>query len=229
MMKATLTGKYETGKDDGKATTTLSINAKFGDASLRATVSDALVLGTAARAPPTLSFSLQKPNSFSIDYSPTKAGTDQKDDLPQAKFKFMNSIKLMEKTLRMTYSHALQERRTEVDGSVEFNEDNKMAVHHVVGTEECKLKYTYQHGERQKTMVEPTYYVAANTWDLVVSRKLDRGEALKASYQAAAKKLQLEWSRDSNVNGTFKISAALNMADHIYPRFVAESTWSYQI
>lgn len=134
-----------------------------------------------------------------------QAGTDQKDDLPQAKFKFINSIKLMEKTVRMTYSHAVQERRTEVDGSVEFNEDNKMAVHHVVGTEECKLKYTYQHGERQKTIVEPTYYVAANTWDLVVSRKLDRGDALKASYQASAKKLELEWRRDSNVNGTFKV------------------------
>ena len=68
-MRATLTGKYETDKDDGKASTILTINTNVGDAKLKASVTNALVVNTAKDSPPKFSLTLEKPDSFSVVYS----------------------------------------------------------------------------------------------------------------------------------------------------------------
>lgn len=64
MLRATLVSKLEAEKGRGSAT--LSVNADVGDAKLKGSVVDAL-----AQAP-SFTFSLEKPGSFSIDYSPVK-------------------------------------------------------------------------------------------------------------------------------------------------------------
>ncbi|CAL9096113.1 unnamed protein product [Musa acuminata var. zebrina] len=228
MMRATLTGKYETDKDDGKASTILTINTNVGDAKLKASVTNALVVNTAKDSPPKFSFTLEKPDSFSVVYSRKHDANRQSDDPPDVQFKFMNAIKVMEKTVELEYTHGMPEKKTAVGGSVALNPRNKVAVSHVLGTRDCKVKYKYEHGERVRTAVEPSYEVAANAWGLDVSSRFEGGDAVKASYRTAAKTVNLEWSRNSKVNGTFKISSSFNVMDpKINPRFMAESTWSY--
>ncbi|URE09194.1 hypothetical protein MUK42_22378 [Musa troglodytarum] len=228
MMKATLTGKYETDKEDGKASTILSISTNVGDAKLKASVTNALVVNTAHYSPPKFSFTLEKPGSFSVVYSRKHDANPQSDDPADVKFKFMNAIRVMEKTVELDYTHDMREKKTAAEGSVALNPRNKVSVSHVLGTRDCKVKYKYEHGERRRMVVEPSYEVAANAWGLDVSSKFEGGDAVKASYRAAAKTVELEWSRASTVNGTFKISSSFNvMNPKIDPRFMAESTWSY--
>lgn len=70
MLKATLAGKLETEAEEGRGSATLSVNADVGDAKLKASVVNAL-------APvPSFTFSLEKPGSFSLDYSPEKVIND---------------------------------------------------------------------------------------------------------------------------------------------------------
>ncbi|WOK95457.1 hypothetical protein Cni_G04164 [Canna indica] len=231
MMKATLNGKYESNANNGKASTTLSFNTAIGDAKLRASVTNALVLDSAQYSPPSFSFSLEKPDSFSVDYYPKKDANPKEDALPNVKFKLMNSLKVMEKTIRLTYSHAVAEKRAPtLDGLVEFNAENKLVVNHPLGTKDCKLKYTYTGGQQRKIVVEPSYDVATGAWEAALSRKFEGGDTVKASYKAAERTMGLEWSRDSKDKGTFKISTTLNMDNpKIDPKLMAESTWSYEL
>lgn len=89
----------------------------------------------------------------------------------------MNSVKVLKKEVHLTYTHARKENRTAVEGAVVLDEANKIAVSNVLGTEEWKVRYTYKHGVLRRTVIEPCYNVKANTWDLVLTRRFERGDA----------------------------------------------------
>lgn len=200
--------------EKGRGSATLSVNADVGDAKLKGSVVDAL-----AQAP-SFTFSLEKPGSFSIDYSPVKEGA-----LPNFKVRFMDSVKVTGRKVNLVYSHALRERKTTVDGSVELNAENKVAVSHVLGTEDCKLKYTFARGKLP--VVEPAYDLKERAWAVAVSRKFDGGDAVRGRYESKNRKLEMEWSRTFRDKGSFKISASFMKKDQeIVRKFIAESTWS---
>ncbi|XP_010905067.1 outer envelope pore protein 24, chloroplastic [Elaeis guineensis] len=217
MMKTTLKGKYESIKNS--VTASLTVDTNLGDLKLKTSVAD--VAAAYASLPSSLSFTLEKPRSFSIDYTP------EKDDV---KFKFMNSVKVMEKAVDLTYTHTRGENRTEVEGAVALDAGNKIAVSNVLGTEEWKVRYTYAHGALRRTVIEPSYDVKANAWDFAVTRKFEHGQAVKATFRSSSKAFDLEWTGDIPYNTTIKISGSINMTEKIAaPKLTAESTWIYEI
>ncbi|CAL9181951.1 unnamed protein product [Musa hybrid cultivar] len=131
-MKATLKGRYEV-NESASAVATFAIDA--GDVRLMASISDA-----------TFVLSLEKPVAFILDcHLPTKV------HLP-----FMNSIRLMENTVNLTYTHAPRDNRAALDGSVALDFSNKVSVSYSFGTPgACKVKYIYAHGELRRTVLEP--------------------------------------------------------------------------
>ncbi|KAJ6811934.1 outer envelope pore protein 24, chloroplastic-like [Iris pallida] len=213
-MKASLKGRYESEKSS-TSVATLSVSA--GDANLKATFTDAtFVKGPSFDG---LSLSLDRPGAFIIDYNVAK-----KD----FRFQFMNTVRLLDKPLNLTYIHAHGDNRTALDGSLAFDPANKVGVSYAFGSGNCKVKYVYAHGEMRRTVFEPCYDVSKNVWDFALSKKFEGGDSIKATYQASAKTLGLEWNRDSKVNGCFKISTSFNLADRdIKPKIMAESTLNY--
>ncbi|KAJ8514053.1 hypothetical protein OPV22_004487 [Ensete ventricosum] len=216
-MKATVKGRYEVNKS---ATTVATLTTNGGDVRLKASMTDA----TFVRGPSLngLALSLEKPGAFILDYHiPTK----------DVRFQFMNSVRLMEKTVNLTYTHARGDSRTALDGSVAFDPSNKVSVNYAFGTPgACKVKYVYAQGELRHTVLEPCYDVFKNTWDFALTRNFDGGDSLRATYHTTTKNLGLEWSRDSKVNGCFKISAIVNLAEQQkVPKLIAESTWNYEV
>ncbi|WOL13048.1 outer envelope pore protein 24, chloroplastic [Canna indica] len=214
-MKATVKGRYEVDKSSAVAT----LSTQAGDARIKASITDA----TFASGPSLdgLVLSIEKPGAFIFDYTVPK-----KD----VRFQFMNSFKVVDKTLNLTYTHARAANRTTVDGSLVFNPTNKVSASHVFGSGNCKVKYWYAHGELRRTVLEPSYDVANNAWDFAMTRKFEGGDSLKATYQATTKNLGLEWNRDSKENGTFKVSASFNLAEEQkYPKLMIESTWNCEI
>ncbi|PIA52574.1 hypothetical protein AQUCO_01000448v1 [Aquilegia coerulea] len=208
MMKATLKGKYETDKV-GTGVATFAINA--GDVKLKASMTDAtFVNGPSLNG---LTLSVDKPGSFIVDYNVPK-----KD----FRFQFMNTVKVADKPLRLTYIHGEGDNRTILDGALVFDSANKVSANYMFGSGNCKLKYTYLHGGVRT--FEPSYDVSKNAWDFAVSQKVYGDDLFRASYQTSSKILGLDWSRDSKVNGAFKISATLNLADEVKrPKLIAES------
>ncbi|XP_043697530.1 outer envelope pore protein 24B, chloroplastic-like [Telopea speciosissima] len=187
-MKATFKGRYAT--DKSSASATLAINA--GDVKIRASMTDATVVnGPSLNG---LALSLEKPGSFIVDYN-----VPEKD----VRFQFMNSIKVMDKPLKLTYIHGRGDNRTILDGSLVFDSANKVSANHVLGSGNCKLKYTYVHGGVRT--FEPCYDFAKNSWDFAVSQRVYGDDVLKASYQTSTKVMGLEWYRDSKANGSFKV------------------------
>lgn len=90
------------------------------------------------------------------------------------------------------------------------------------------MKYTYVHGGL--ATFEPSYDFAKNSWDFAVSRRVYGDDVFRAAYQTSSKNLGLEWSRNSKLNGSFKISASLNLADERkIPKLTAESTWDIEM
>lgn len=214
-MKASVKGRYE--PDRSSATATLSIPA--GDASLNVSITDATFSKGSSLSD--LSISLEKPGSFIINYNVPK------EDF---RFQFMNTVRLLEKPVSLTYSHALGAHQTSVDGSLAFDPSNKLSVNYNFGSRDCKLKYAYAHGELRSTVVEPVYDLSKNTWNFAVSRKFEGGDSLKATYQTSSKVLGLEWNRDLKLNGCFKISTSFNLAENnLFPKVIAESTLNYYI
>lgn len=215
-MKATIKGRYEADKSSS-AVATLSISA--GDVNLKAAITDAtFVRGPAVNG---LTLSVDKPGSFIIDYNVPKQ---------DFRFQFMNTVKVLEKPVSLTYVHAHGDNRTSLDTSVAFDPANKVSLSYAFGSANCKVKYVYAHGEMRRTVIEPCYDVSKNVWDFAVSRKFEGGDAIKATYQTSAKTLGLEWSKDSKVNGCFKISTSFNLGEQsIKPKIMAESTLNYEI
>nr|XP_018682838.1 PREDICTED: outer envelope pore protein 24, chloroplastic-like [Musa acuminata subsp. malaccensis] len=183
-MKATLKGRYEV-NESASAVATFAIDA--GDVRLQASISDA-----------TFVLSLEKPGAFILDcHLPTK---------------FMNSIRLMENTVNLTYTHAPRDNRAAVDDSVALDFSNKVSVSYSFGTPgACKD-------------------VSKNAWDFALTRKFEGEDSLEATYHTTNKNLGIEWSKDSIVNGCFKISATVNLAElQKVPKLIAESTWNYDM
>lgn len=116
----------------------------------------------------------------------------------------MNTTRVSDKPLNLMYSHSWGENRTMLDGSLVIDSANKVSVNHVLGSNNCKLKYTYVHGGL--TTFEPSYDWAKNSWDFALSRRVYDDDVLRASYQTSSKNLGLEWSRSSKLNGSFKVS-----------------------
>ncbi|XP_065848135.1 outer envelope pore protein 24, chloroplastic [Euphorbia lathyris] len=213
-MKASLKGKYDTANTTGAAAT-IAFNA--GDVKLRASMTDA----TVAKGPSLngLVLAVEKPGFFIVDYNVPK-----KD----FRFQFMNTVKVADKPLKLTYIHSRGDNRTILDGALVLDSCNKLSANYLFGTENCKLKYTYVH--EGLTTFEPCYDWAKNSWDFSVSQKVYGDDVLRATYQTSSKNLGLEWSRNSKFNGNFKVAASVNMGEEKkVPKLSAESTWNIEM
>ncbi|KAJ4965441.1 hypothetical protein NE237_017290 [Protea cynaroides] len=212
-MKATFKGRYTIDKSSVSAT--LVSNA--GDVKLRASMTDATVVhGPSLNG---LALSLEKPGSFIVDYNVAEKN---------ARFQFMNTIKVSDKPLKLTYIHGLGDKRTILDGTLVFDSANKVSTNYDLGSGNCKMKYTYVHGG--VSTFEPCYDFAKNSWDLAVSQRVFGDDVLKASYQTSSKVLGLDWFKESKSNGSFKLSASLNLGEEVkMPKITAESTWNFEL
>ncbi|XP_011012607.1 PREDICTED: outer envelope pore protein 24B, chloroplastic-like [Populus euphratica] len=212
-MKASLKGKY----DNDKTSTAATVAFNAGDVMLRASITDATVVnGPSLNG---LALAVEKPGFFIIDYNVPK-----KD----FRFQFMNSVKVVDKPLNLTYIHCRGDNRTILDGTLVVDSANKISANYMLGTENCKLKYTYVHGGL--TSFEPCYDFAKNSWDFAGSRKVYGDDVFRAVYQTSSKNLGLEWSRNSKLNGNFKVSASINLAEESkMPKLTAESTWNFEM
>lgn len=112
----------------------------------------------------------------------------------------MNSIKVLEKPLNLKYSHSVGENKTILDGTLVFDSANKLSVNHKLGSEGCKLKYSYVHGGL--TTFEPSYDTQEDSWDFAVSHGKD---VCSATYKTSSKNLGLQWSRSSKLGASFKV------------------------
>ncbi|CAH8382599.1 unnamed protein product [Eruca vesicaria subsp. sativa] len=165
-MKASVKGKYDGDKSTGVGS--LSFNA--GDFKLRVTMTDAtLVTGPTLNG---LSVAAEKPGFFMVEYNVPK-----KD----VRFQFMNKVRIAEKPLNLTYIHSRADHRTVVDGRLLIDPANKLSVNHMVGTNNCKLMYTYAEGKI--ATFEPCYDFAKNAWDFAVSRRVYGDDVLKATFR----------------------------------------------
>lgn len=217
-MKATVKAKYDVDKSTASFVSTLAASAA-GDARISVTATDAsFVKGPSLQG---LKLTLEKPGAFIIDC-----------DVPKKdfRFQFMNTVRVQGKPLSLTYIHFFGAGRTTLDSSLTIDPANKVTASYDFISGGCKLKYAYTHGDLRRTVFEPVYDVGKNTWDFAVSRRVLDDDVIKASYQTASSNLGLEWSRDSKVNGSFKISASVNLAEQAkVPKLIAESTWNYEI
>ncbi|KAH7665461.1 hypothetical protein IHE45_13G035200 [Dioscorea alata] len=214
-MKATVKGRYESQKSSSAAT----VSFTTGDLRLKASITDATLLN--APSLDGLALSIEKPSAFLVDFNIPK-----KD----VRFQFMNTVRVMEKPISLTYTHARGDNRTALDGSMTFDPANKVSVNYVFGSGNCRVKYAYAHGELRRTVFEQCYDFSKSAWDFAVSRKFEDGDSVKATYQTSAKLLGVEWNRDSKINGSFKISASMNLAEkNMVPKLVAESTWNFEM
>lgn len=216
-MKASLKGKYEYDTDKAATSAISTIALPAGDFKLRASLTDAnFVKGPSFNG---LALSLEKPGSFIFDYNVPK-----KD----IRFQFMNSVRVLEKPLNMTYIHNRNDNRTILEGTLVLDSSNKVSANHMLGSKNGKLKYTYVH--HGVTTFEPSYDLGKNSWDFALSRRVYGEDVLKASYQSSNQILGVDWSRNSKSNGCFKVSAIFNLAEEVkMPKLMAESTWNFEM
>ncbi|XP_042473984.1 outer envelope pore protein 24, chloroplastic-like isoform X1 [Zingiber officinale] len=221
-MKTTVKGKYEVNNSAAAAAAATTISFHAGDGRLKASATEATFANGSSLDGLVLSF--EKPGAFILDYT-----VKDKD----VRFQFMNSFKVVEKTVNLTYTHARAANRTTIDGSLVFDPANKVSVNYAFGSGNCKVKYWYAHGELKRTVLEPCYDVSKNAWDFAMIKKFEGGDSLKATYHTTTKNLGLEWNRDSQEKGCFKrlqILASMNLADkQMTPKLMMESTWHYEI
>lgn len=212
-MKASLKTTYATDKTSAGA----SVAVNTGNVKLRASMTDAtIVSGPSLNG---LALTVEKPGFFIVDYNVPK-----KD----FRFQFMNTIRVLDKPLNLNYIHFKNDNRTILDGTLVFDSANKVSANHVIGSGNAKLKYTYVHGG--VTTFEPSYDLVKDSWDFAVSRKVYGDDVFRASYQTSSKALGLDWTRNSKLNGSFKISASLNLPDQRkMPNLSAESTWDFEM
>ncbi|KAH0990445.1 hypothetical protein GBA52_001928 [Prunus armeniaca] len=212
-MKASLKGKYETDKSSAAA----NISVFASDVKFRASLTDA----TFAAGPSLngLVLAIEKPGSFIVDYNVPK-----KD----FRFQFLNSVRVAGKPLNLNYIHSRGDNRTILDGTLVLDSANKVSANHVLGSRNGKFKYSYLHGG--VTTFEPSYDLAKNSWDFAVSRRVYGDDVFRASYQTSSKLLGLEWSRNSKINGSFRVLASVNLAEEQkIPKLTAESTWDFEM
>ncbi|XP_030922825.1 outer envelope pore protein 24B, chloroplastic-like [Quercus robur] len=188
-----------------------------GDVDLRASLTDDI---SATNWPTldSLSLSVEKPGSFTIDY-----------DLPNkdVRFQFKKKVKVLEKPLKLTYTHMMGENQTSLNGMLELNSANKLSVDYAFDFGDCKLMYSYAHGGMT---LEPCYDFGKKSLDFTMSQRILDGDLIGASYKTSSKTLGLEWSSNSkyNENLRFKISASFDLAKGLHiPKLNAESTWDF--
>ncbi|XP_054795092.1 outer envelope pore protein 24, chloroplastic-like [Prosopis cineraria] len=193
-MKATLNWKHETNKKP-RAEATFTVPA--GEVKLQATVTEASILNKGPSLEG-LVLALEKPDAFKVDYNVLKQDYN---------FKFMNTIRVLEKPLKFTYKHGSKDKSTDLDATLELDNDNKVSADCTFGSDKnkCKLNYTYSH-KGLMTTLKPSYEVVHNSWDLAVSQKLYDNNTLEASYNTSNDNLGLSWSLASKRIGTFKAS-----------------------
>ncbi|XP_041008794.1 outer envelope pore protein 24B, chloroplastic-like [Juglans microcarpa x Juglans regia] len=215
MLKSASLGRnYSTG--NGEFIGTLAVSA--GEVDLRASVSD-----DASACWPTfgiLSFAVEKPGSFSIDYDVPK-----KD----VRFQFTKNLNMLERPLNLTYTHVMSENRTLLNGTLELDSANKLSANYEFYSGNCKLKYSYAHGG---TTLEPCYDFGNKSLDLAASQRFLDGNLIGATYKTSSKTLGLEWSSNSkhNKNLRFKVSALLELAKGLHmPILNAESFWDFSL
>ncbi|GAU15319.1 hypothetical protein TSUD_03880 [Trifolium subterraneum] len=214
-MKGALKSKYDVDKNTAAFPASVAFNA--GDLKLRASATDfAFINGLALSG---LSLAVEKPGSFSIDYN-----VDKKD----FRFMYMNTVRVAEKPLNLAYTHSKGDNRTILDGTLVWDPSNKVSANHVVGSGNCKLKYSYVH--KGLTTIEPSYDVVKNSWDFAVSRRVNDDNSLKATYQTSSNLLGFEWLRNSKTHGCFKVVASVNLAEERkIPKIIAETTLNFEI
>ena len=117
----------------------------------------------------------------------------------------MNAIRVQDKPLSLTYIHFHGPNRSTLDGTLTFDPSNKISSSYGFQTGSCRVKYAYSHGSTRQTVFEPSFDFSKKAWDFSVLRKFDGDDSVRASYETSGKNLKLEWSRDSKVNGIFKV------------------------
>ncbi|XP_031247411.1 outer envelope pore protein 24A, chloroplastic-like [Pistacia vera] len=193
-----------------------TVAADAGDLKLRAYVSFVPAISASD-----LSLSVEKPGSFLIDF-----------DVPQKdiKFQFMNTARVLEKQLNMTYTHWRGENRTILDGTLVLDHNNKISASYAIDSSNCKLKYSHVH--RGVFTFEPCYDFGKNSWELALSKTVLDGDVIKASYVTSSKALELQWIWKSSFNkdGRCKVSASFNLAEGLHtPTLTAESFWNFEM
>ncbi|KAK4584323.1 hypothetical protein RGQ29_022169 [Quercus rubra] len=188
-----------------------------GDVDLRASLTDD-ISATTWPTLDSLSLSVEKPGSFAIDY-----------DLPNkdVRFQFKKKVKVLEKPLKLTYTHMMGENQTSLNGMLELNSANKLSADYEFDFGDCKLMYSYAHGGMT---LEPCYDFGKKSLDFTMSQRILDGDLIGASYKTSSKTLGLEWSSNSKYseNLRFKISASLDLAKGLHiPKLNAESTWDF--
>uniref|UniRef100_A0A0E0KLQ6 Outer envelope pore protein 24, chloroplastic n=1 Tax=Oryza punctata TaxID=4537 RepID=A0A0E0KLQ6_ORYPU len=235
-MKATVKGRYE--GDKATAAATLAVTPSAADLRFKASATDAAF----ARGPSLegLTLTLEKPGSFLLDLKPHSKVTTSCDlpsprrnrsipissSLQDVRFQFMNSALLLDRRVSLTYTHsttlspspAAPPTRTALDCSLNFDPANKLNLSHTLGSSGCRVRYSYAHGQDRLTTIEPCFDTAKNAWDFAVTRKFQGGDAIKGTYQASTKLLALEWTRDSKIGASFKVTLHLSFSS-LYPYF----------
>ncbi|XP_022752233.1 outer envelope pore protein 24A, chloroplastic-like [Durio zibethinus] len=211
-MNASLKGRYI--NDKSNAATTLAING--GDVKLLSSMTDStFVNGPSLNG---LTVAVKKPGFYIIGHDVPKK------DL---RFQFNNIVRFAKNASKLTYNRGRRDKRTVVDGALVFDPANKVSATYMLGSRNCKLKYSYVLGG--VTTLEPCYDLGKNRWDFAISRRV-YDNVFKATYQTWCRNLALEWLRNTKFNGTFKISASINLAEESKnPKFIAESTWDLEV
>ncbi|XP_031109751.1 outer envelope pore protein 24A, chloroplastic-like [Ipomoea triloba] len=210
MIRTSLTGRYDNGASGAVASATLNA----GDFELKGKTT--FINGPSFED---LSLLVEKPGSFVIDYNVPK-----KD----VKFQFMNTARVLEKQLNLTYSHWRGDNRTALDGTLVIDSSNKLSANYELNSRNCKVKYSYMYGGL--LTLEPSYDFGKNSWDVAVSRRVLDDDVVRASCQSSSKVLELDWCRNTSINGSFKVSASINLADPLKtPTFSVESRLNFGV
>ncbi|TYI28997.1 hypothetical protein ES332_A05G284700v1 [Gossypium tomentosum] len=203
-MNASLRGRHANCKST--AADYAAVNA--GDVKLRASMTDARIVNSPSLNG--LTFAIKKPGFYRY--------------VPQ---KLMNTFRFAKNPLKLSYGRKREDKRTVVDGALVFNSGSQVSASYMIGTRNCKLKYSYLHGG--VTTLEPCYDLGKNVWGFAISRRL-YDNVFKATYHTWSKNLALEWLRNHVFNGTFKMSASVNLAEESRdPKFIAETTWELEM
>ncbi|KAG6666511.1 outer envelope pore protein 24B, chloroplastic-like isoform X4 [Carya illinoinensis] len=145
------------------------------------------------------------------------------------RFLFTKNLNMLERPLNLTYTHAMSENRTLLNGTLELDSASKLSANYAFHSGNCKLKYSYAHGG---TTLEPCYDFGNKSLDLEASQRILEGNLIRASYKTSSKTLGLEWSSNSkhNKNLRFKVSALLELAKGLHmPILNAESIWDFSL
>ncbi|KAG6729585.1 hypothetical protein I3842_01G035800 [Carya illinoinensis] len=145
------------------------------------------------------------------------------------RFLFTKNLNMLERPLNLTYTHAMSENRTLLNGTLELDSASKLSANYAFHSGNCKLKYSYAHGG---TTLEPSYDFGNKSLDLEASQRILEGNLIRASYKTSSKTLGLEWSSNSkhNKNLRFKVSALLELAKGLHmPILNAESIWDFSL